>query len=554
MNKSAKLRSLFKKDKIIRIVGAHDGLSAKLIEQVGFDGIWASGLEISTSYAVPDASILTMSQYLERACEMNDASSLPVIADCNTGFGNSNNVIHMVKKYESSGIAAVCIEDKHFPKVNSFIPGRQLLAPVSEFVGKIMAAKNAQATKEFMVITRIEALIAGWGMEEALKRANAYVDAGADAILIHSKSKSPQEIIEFLKLWKNRAPVVAIPTTYPSITAKKLESLGVKMVIYANQGMRAAIKSMRDTLKKIYVDGSTEMVEDKIASMQEVFDLQGMSQMKMLEEKYLRTERETVKAIILAAGAPKNQESLMPLLKDTPVAMLDINGKSLLQRNIETLNMAGMGDITVTVGYHKEKINLEGINIIENKDYDKKGILHSLMLAEEKLNGKILFCYGDILFEKSLLNKVLELEDDIVIVVDSTFKKLNTRNKKLDLVITKEKPALTPRLVSSKKLKTILKIGPGISEDKADYEFIGMALFSSRGIEIFKKEYQHTKDKYCGRPFHESPSFDKASFTSMIQELIDKNIVVSALEVNSGWMEIHTFENYKQACAMLAEK
>jgi len=125
MRKTEKLRKLFKEDKVIRIAGAHDGLSAKLVESNGLDGIWASGLEISTSYAVPDANILTMSQYLERACEMNDAVDIPIVADCDTGYGNVNNVIHMVKKYEAAGIAAVCIEDKLFPKVNSYIPGRQ---------------------------------------------------------------------------------------------------------------------------------------------------------------------------------------------------------------------------------------------------------------------------------------------------------------------------------------------------------------------------------------------------------------------------------------------
>ena len=187
MNKAAKLRELFKSEGVIRAVGAHDGLSAKLVELNGFDGVWASGFEISASHAVPDANILTMTQYLEAASIMNDAVSIPVVADCDTGYGNSNNVMHMVRKYEAAGIAAVTIEDKMFPKVNSYIPGRQEWASIAEFVGKILAAKNAQQTKDFMVIARVEALIAGWGQEEALRRAHAYAEAGADAILIHPK-------------------------------------------------------------------------------------------------------------------------------------------------------------------------------------------------------------------------------------------------------------------------------------------------------------------------------------------------------------------------------
>src|SRR3989338_9204423 len=125
MNKTAQLRELFKRDAIIKAIGAHNALSAKLAEAAAFDCIWASGFEISTSYCVPDANILTMTDFLNAAISMNEAVSIPVIADCDTGFGNSNNVIHMVKKYESAGIAAVCIEDKHFPKLNSLVGGRQ---------------------------------------------------------------------------------------------------------------------------------------------------------------------------------------------------------------------------------------------------------------------------------------------------------------------------------------------------------------------------------------------------------------------------------------------
>jgi phosphoenolpyruvate phosphomutase len=122
MKKTRLLRKYFNEKKVIRVMGAHNGLSATLVENAGFNGIWASGFEISTSYAVPDANILTMTQYLETAEVMNLAVSIPIIADCDTGYGNSNNVIHMVKRYEAAGIAAVCIEDKQFPKVNYNTP------------------------------------------------------------------------------------------------------------------------------------------------------------------------------------------------------------------------------------------------------------------------------------------------------------------------------------------------------------------------------------------------------------------------------------------------
>ncbi len=216
MDKAKILRKLFEEGKLIRIVGAHNGLTAKLVEKHGFEGVWASGLEISTSHAVPDANILTMTDYLEAAIDMNGATNIPVVVDADTGYGNSNNVIRMVKKFECAGIAAVCIEDKLFPKVNSFIPGRQELTPIAEFVGKIMAGKNAQKTDDFMIFARVEALIAGWGQEEALKRARAYIGAGADGIFIHSKSKEPTEIINFIKAWNKYGPLIICPTIYPS--------------------------------------------------------------------------------------------------------------------------------------------------------------------------------------------------------------------------------------------------------------------------------------------------------------------------------------------------
>jgi len=288
MSKSAKLRELFEQPGIIRIAGAHNALAAKLVERAGFEGVWAGGLGISASFALPDASIVGMSQYLEGARQMNGAVSIPIVSDCDTGYGNANNVIYMVKMFEATDIAAVCIEDKKFPKDNSLLEGgRQHLAPIEEFQGKIRAAKDTQKSEDFVIIARIEALIAGWGQEEASKRAHAYVDAGADAILIHSKKGTPDEVVEFIKHFENRRPVVLLPTTYPMITMKELEELQVKMVIYANQTLRAAVGAMEDALDKIKQSGCTLSVEDQIVPVKHIFELQGTLEMKEKEGKYL---------------------------------------------------------------------------------------------------------------------------------------------------------------------------------------------------------------------------------------------------------------------------
>jgi phosphoenolpyruvate phosphomutase len=551
VNKAQKLRELFSEEGLVRIAGAHDGITAKLVELNGFDGVWASGFEISTSYAVPDANILTMTQYLEAASVMNDAVLIPIVADCDTGYGNSNNVMHMVRKYEAAGIAAVTIEDKRFPKVNSYIPGRQELAPIAEFVGKILAAKNAQQTKEFMVIARVEALIAGWGQEEALRRAHAYVEAGADAILIHSKSNTPDEIVGFAKAWDFSAPLVIIPTSYPTITEEEIEQSGVKMVIYANHGLRAAIKAVNEVLSQINSDRRLDTIGDRIVPMREVFELQGMIQMKEQEKFFLRSEEEPIKVIIPAAGAPHNQESLEPVLQDRPLAMLDVNGKSLLQRNVETLNKSKLYDIAVIRGYKRDSFDIDGVAYFDNPKYSAEHILSSIMCAEDKMDCSTLIIYSDILFESWLIDRLKSLSADFVVVVDNSFKKSLGRNKKLDLVVTKESLVTGGRILTYDRLYQVDKIGETIAEDAASAEFVGLVLFSKNGIGIFKKEYHKAVEEYKNKPFYEAANIFQASLEDMLQHLINLGYKVGAMQVNSGWMEVHTFDNYKYACSIV---
>lgn len=554
MRQSTQLRELFERPSIIRLAGAHNALGAKLAERAGFDGVWSSGLEISTSYGVPDANILTMSEYLAAAQSMADAVDIPIVADCDTGYGNSNNVIHVVHKFEAAGIAAVCIEDKHFPKVNSFIPGRQELAPIAEFVGKIMAAKNAQRSEDFMVIARVEALIAGWGLEEALKRAHAYADAGADAILIHNKTRSPQPIIEFIRAWDFRAPLVVVPTTYYTLTARELEELGVKMVIYANHGIRAAIRAMEETLAEILQAGTTATVEPKIAPMKLVFELQGMPQMKRDEEIYLRSGQPRTRAIIPAAGDHLDEYSMKHIAADIPMAMLDINGKPLLQRQLEVLNTCGVADITVIGGYRREKIQVDGIKLVANTDWQTTGIAHSLFCADadKEYDSRTLMVYSDILFDNDALNKLLRSEEDITLLVDRTYDSRSyAPDRKLDLVVLSDRPPPTRRALDVHTTNTILKIGKRVDPNQANCEFAGLALFSEKGYQLFRETYHSAVATNGDAPLHEAPSARQASFTDAIQEIIDRGYKVACLEVSAGWMEIHSFDDYKQACALL---
>src|SRR5882757_1095839 len=206
-------------------MAAHNPLSAKLAAAAGFDAIWGSGFELSASYAVPDANILPMGTHLEMMRAIGEVQDAPVIADIDTGFGNAVNVAYAVPRYAAAGVTAVVMEDKTFPKDSSLrAGGRQELVPIGEFQGKLGAARAAAGG--ILVMARTEALIAGLGQEEALRRGAAYAEAGADAVLIHSKQKTPDEIMSFCRAWPGSVPLVLVPTSYPQISFADVAALG----------------------------------------------------------------------------------------------------------------------------------------------------------------------------------------------------------------------------------------------------------------------------------------------------------------------------------------
>jgi len=279
------LREKIEGNSIVKVAGAFDALSAKLVETSGFDAVWASSFGISATHALPDAGIMTMTEFLDVSTSMVESCKIPIIADCDTGFGGPTNVSHMIKKYENSGIAAVSIEDKTFPKQNSLLENStQELLSEKDFVAKIIAAINARENSDFIIIARTEALIAGKGIDTAIQRANAYADAGADAIIIHSKQSVPTEVFEFADMWKKSTPIVVIPTSYPSVTVDELINHKIKMVIYANQSLRASFVAMSNILKELIKSKSGDQVSTEISSMEDIFKIQQMYQLKS-EEK-----------------------------------------------------------------------------------------------------------------------------------------------------------------------------------------------------------------------------------------------------------------------------
>jgi phosphoenolpyruvate phosphomutase len=281
--------------RLVTLMAAHNPLSARLAEEAGFDGIWASGFELSAAYGVPDASVLSFTQHLDMTRAIIERVSIPLVADLDTGYGNAVNVGHVVGAYARAGSAAVVIEDKIFPKDTSLLAGgRQELVRVAEFQGKIEAAREARARvtgggRDLLVIARTEALIADLGIEEALRRGAAYAEAGADLLLIHSKQKTPDEIVAFTERWPATIPLVIVPTAYPDLTEAKIRVLGkIAMVIYANHAVRAAVSAMREVFAAIRRDGGIHQIDKRIASVEDIFDLQRVAAMKAAEKKYLR--------------------------------------------------------------------------------------------------------------------------------------------------------------------------------------------------------------------------------------------------------------------------
>jgi len=286
--RTTRLRALLESTRTEFIMEAHDGLSARIVEEAGFPGLWASGLGISAHLGVRDNNEASWTQTVEVAEFMADATDVPILFDGDTGYGNFNNVRRLVRKLEQRGIAGVCIEDKTFPKANSFLDGsRQPLADIDVFAGKIRAARDAASDPDFCVVARVEALIAGWGLDEALRRAMAYREAGADAIFIHSARTDAGEILEFAEAWRGRGPLVIAPTRYATTPTEQFLAAGVSLVIWANHTIRAAVLAMRQAAREVFESRRVDLLEGRIASIDELFRLQRVDELRAAEARYL---------------------------------------------------------------------------------------------------------------------------------------------------------------------------------------------------------------------------------------------------------------------------
>ncbi|MCP3924414.1 MAG: phosphoenolpyruvate mutase [Desulfobacterales bacterium] len=527
MKKTTQLKNLICSNGLSFIMEAHNGLSAKIVEETGFKGMWGSGLSISAAMGVRDNNEASWTQVLEVIEFMSDATTIPMLLDGDTGYGNFNNMRRLVTKLEQREIAGVCIEDKLFPKTNSFIGGEtQPLADMDEFCGKIKAAKDTQKDDDFVVVARIEAFIAGWGLSEALRRAEAYRLAGADAILVHSKKANSSDIEAFMAEWANRHPVVIVPTKYYSTPTDKFRDLGINTVIWANHNMRAAITAIQNNCKDIYDNETLQNVEGKIVSVAEIFRIQGADELKEAEKVYLPTSGKEVNSIILAAS----QGSLNELTTDIPKTLLKVGEKSILHNQVDTYNRLGIKDISVVRGFAKDKVTGTNLTFFDNDDHENTKDLYSLYLAKEKMKELTVISYGDIVFKDYILNELLNDENDITIVVDADFEHTDDTQ---DFVKT-DKGYSKKVYFEDVKLD---EISNSLSKDIITGEFIGLWKVSGKGIEVVQKILTDLSQR---------EDFKNLSVSDLFSEVV-KEHRISVKFIKGSWLDVDTIVDLEKA-------
>ena len=532
--KTSQFRSLLNSPKLEFLLEAHNGISAKIAEESGFKGLWAGGLAIAAQYGVRDSNEASWTQVLEVLEFMSDATSIPIMLDGDTGYGNFNNVRRLVQKLEQRGIAAVCIEDKLYPKTNSFIDGnKQELANIDEFCSRIKAGKDAQKDDEFSIITRVEAFIAGWGLGEAVKRAEAYHEAGSDGILIHSAKSEPSEIIAFKNEWGDRLPVIIVPTKYYSTPTEIFSQVGISIAIWANHMIRSSIESMQKTAASIIQKKSVVALEDKIASVSEIFRLQGVSELLEAEEMYLPKKQKATSAIILAASRGSAMGSLT---EERPKAMLKVKERPILRHIVDVYNSHGIKDITVVRGFQKDAIDLPQLSYADNDNFSKTSELVSFekALLEVDSMQDLFVSFGDVLFKPYLLQLMDDFQDEVVIVVDTQWQDSVNKERAADYVHCSE-----PHSRDSYSHEIFLRDSKeDMDPNMIHGEWMGVVKFSNKMVPALKQAMQKLKV---------SSDFDVAKFHDLFSFLVSEGHNIRIVYTTGHWLDIDTVEDLLEA-------
>lgn len=269
------LRARLEHGPIARFAGCYDAISSLLAEGAGFDAIWASGLCIATALGLPDTDVVSHDAYVNSVRSICASTSLPVLADCNTGFGDIDSIPYVARSLARAGVAGMCIEDKKSPRVNSLAcPNGHALESPTVFAEKLYAAKLGRQNSDMAIVARLESLVAGKSLQSAIERARCYAEAGADALIIHSASNDCDEVFDFVGSLSLALPVIVIPTTYPQLSIREASQRGIAGVIYANQVLRAGVAAMRSFLGELQHADRLADCRTTLCSVDELFALQ----------------------------------------------------------------------------------------------------------------------------------------------------------------------------------------------------------------------------------------------------------------------------------------
>lgn len=529
LEKSRELKRMLNSDELSFAMECHSGLSAVIAEEAGFECLWASGLSVSAMTGCRDRNELDISEVCKVVEWMADHTNVPILVDGDTGGVDWNAARIMVNKLTKSGAAGVCIEDKLYPKHNSFLANSENdLADPFVHAGKIKAMKKENP--EFVVVARLEGFISKADFEDTYRRAEIYRDAGADAILVHSKIKDSSEIDLFMNQWTsdcNTTPVVIVPTKYYTTPTDHFRDLGVSLVIWANHQMRASIKAMQDVCKTIYKEESLIPVENKIATVSEIFRLQRDNELVEEEKRYLPSYQGT--AVILSAVCSKitGKPKALDIVKD---------GQTVLDKQLQTYSRDGITKFVLIRGEKSSEFSSQSnVDLVRNDEWSETTEVSSAFIGLLGIDSvPVYISYGDLIFKDSVLKKMSSVQDaDIVIGLDPEF---NTSRYNEYIYGS---PRYSSLSITDEMTPDSVYLTPVHRGSDACGSFIGVIRVNTiKGLLKLKPVLQEISRK--------SP---KARMVAVFKNLCsDPSVVLKGVYVNSSeWVDINTLEDIKRA-------
>ncbi|MBH0210411.1 MAG: NTP transferase domain-containing protein, partial [Nitrospira sp.] len=396
------------------------------------------------------------------------------------------------------------------------------------------AGKDAQTDPDFSIIARVEAFICGWGLAEALRRAEAYRQAGADGILIHSALSVPDEILSFKQEWGNRCPVVIVPTKYYATPTEVFRQHGFAIVIWANHLLRSAVAAMQKTARTLKEQQHLLSIEDKVAPVSEIFRLQNAAELQDAEDRYLPRGAEDTSAIVLAAS---RGEELRELTEHQPKTMVKIQGTPILAHIVDAYNAVGIKDITVVRGYKKEAVTLPNLTYLDNNDFAETGeldSLHKALVARKGLTRDLIISYGDVLFNKYIPQALCQENEDFVVFVDSDWQSQSSYDRLggfAECSLPNSKKAFNTKIY-------LKQLGNMVSRGHTHGVWMGFLKVSPTGS---------AKLQTILATMMADPANRKAGIPHLLQELLNRQEPIRVLYTVGHWLDINSLDDVIQA-------